>query len=189
MFHHQDSNLILIGFWLVIGILNPGFVITHTLLKRERDDCDGSSSCGLVEIKYCDQAVNNLIRNDDFTYGSSGYVLHFSLKLLLTFLRFVSDLFNLHLLHPHTSYIYNYISRSGKSESGNCWANAFGNGCGVFVQGPDNNGNPCVSTGNSLWYDYQDLRKLGGCSKCGSKHHDNGCLTTVNYVTGCKNRG
>lgn len=78
--------------------------------------------------------------------------------------------------------------RSGKFNSGNCWSNINGDGCGVFVQGKDNNGNPCVSSGNALWYDYQDIRKAGGCSKCGSKHHDNGCLTTINYVTGCDNR-
>lgn len=33
-------------------------------------DCDGSGNCGtILQVKYCDKAVNNLIRNDDKNYG------------------------------------------------------------------------------------------------------------------------
>jgi hypothetical protein len=35
-----------------------------------------------------------------------------------------------------------------------------------------------------MWWDYQDIRK-SGCKKCGTKHWGDGCMTTVNYVSGC----
>lgn len=41
-------------------------------------------------------------------------------------------------------------------------------------------------SGNDMWHTYQNLRKLGGCEKCGSYKLGNGCLFTVNYVYGCK---
>jgi hypothetical protein len=40
-------------------------------------------------------------------------------------------------------------------------------------------------SGEDMWNNYQNIRKLGGCSKCGSWHQTNGCLLTVNYVSNC----
>ncbi|KAM7194055.1 hypothetical protein V8F20_008151 [Naviculisporaceae sp. PSN 640] len=54
-------------------------------------------------------------------------------------------------------------------------------GCAIFIQGDDS----CNRTGNQLWWDYQDIRSVGHCSKCGTKHWYPGCMTTVNYVTWC----
>ncbi|KAH7403589.1 hypothetical protein BKA64DRAFT_573373, partial [Cadophora sp. MPI-SDFR-AT-0126] len=43
----------------------------------------------------------------------------------------------------------------------------------------------CVMSGNDMWYTYHNLRNVGGCTKCGSYHLDNGCLFTVSYVSHC----
>ncbi|PYI01181.1 hypothetical protein BO78DRAFT_436345 [Aspergillus sclerotiicarbonarius CBS 121057] len=67
------------------------------------------------------------------------------------------------------------------SQSGNCWGDQT-RGCGVFIQG-DN----CSISGNDLWNDYQNIRNVGGCKKCGSFHREDGCLVTVNYVYDCSN--
>jgi hypothetical protein len=72
------------------------------------------------------------------------------------------------------------LSHSGGDvKSGGCWGDG-ARGCGVFVQGTN-----CAMSGNDMWNTYQDLRKLGGCSKCGSFHREDGCLLTVNYVSNC----
>ncbi|KAI3558673.1 hypothetical protein CABS01_07360 [Colletotrichum abscissum] len=69
---------------------------------------------------------------------------------------------------------------SGRPKTGAC-SNIFGGyGCGVFIQGKSG----CARTGNQMWYDYQDIR-ANGCRVCGSKHWGDGCLTTINYVSGC----
>jgi len=51
--------------------LNPAAVLS----KRNSYNCKGSGLCGSTPVKYCDQAVNTLIRNDDHNYGAPGYVL------------------------------------------------------------------------------------------------------------------
>lgn len=76
--------------------------------------------------------------------------------------------------------------------TGNCWANAEGYGCGVFVQGTNKTltgDQPCEFSGNQIWWDYQDIRdsNKGNCDKCGSKVYSNGCEITINYVSGCDN--
>lgn len=38
-----------------------------------------------------------------------------------------------------------------------------------------------------MWEAYQNIRNIGGCSKCGSFHRDDGCLVTINYVYQCDN--
>lgn len=35
---------------------------------------------------------------------------------------------------------------------------------------------------------YQDIRDVGDCSTCGSKHLGNGCLVSIDYYYGCDNR-
>tara|TARA_R110002060_G_scaffold31166_6_gene41741 strand:- start:693 stop:1058 length:366 start_codon:yes stop_codon:yes gene_type:complete len=88
---------------------------------------------------------------------------------------------------PSLPHIYSYFGiiantsglNSGTLKGGGCW----GDGtrfCGVFLQGTN-----CAMSGNAMWENYQNIRKLGGCSKCGSFHLDNGCLLTVNYVSHC----
>lgn len=72
--------------------------------------------------------------------------------------------------------------------SGNCWANYEGFGCKVYIQGTDQDGNNCHITGDDMWNAYQDIRKIGDCSVCGSKHFGNGCLVSVDYDYGCDNR-
>jgi hypothetical protein len=38
-------------------------------------DCKGSSMCKTLQVRACDDAVNNkLKRNDDVNYGADGYV-------------------------------------------------------------------------------------------------------------------
>ncbi|KAE9364361.1 hypothetical protein N431DRAFT_355154 [Stipitochalara longipes BDJ] len=103
-------------------------------------DCKGSTLCttpGL--LAWCDDAVNNLGRNDSLSY---------------------------------TTY-------SNSSQTGNCWGDGT-RSCGVFIQGTS-----CAISGNDMWWDYQNIRKVGGCKKCGSYHREDGCLITINYVYKC----
>ncbi|GAT25369.1 fibronectin type III domain protein [Aspergillus luchuensis] len=72
--------------------------------------------------------------------------------------------------------------------SGNCWANWEQFGCSVKIRGKDENGKDCTITGDEMWEAYQDIRKIGGCKNCGSKHFGNGCLVSVDYYYGCDNR-
>lgn len=74
------------------------------------------------------------------------------------------------------------------ASSGNCWANWEGFGCSVQIRGTDQDGNNCEITGDDMWWAYQDIRDVGGCSKCGSKHFGNGCLVSIDYYYGCDNR-
>lgn len=57
-------------------------------------------------------------------------------------------------------------------------------GCGIFVQGNSD----CVRTGEEIWDDYQDIRYIAGCPKCGTKHWAPGCMTTINYITWCNSQ-
>jgi hypothetical protein len=50
--------------------LNPVAVLN----KRNSYNCKGSGLCGSTPVKYCDQAVNTLICNDDHNYRAPGYV-------------------------------------------------------------------------------------------------------------------
>ncbi len=59
--------------------LNPAAVLN----KRNSYNCLGSGLCGVTPVKYCDQAVNTLLRNNDLNYGAPGYVFtQFSLLQL-----------------------------------------------------------------------------------------------------------
>jgi hypothetical protein len=50
-------------------------VSRSSLDKRDSYDCKGSSMCSSLQVRACDDAVNNrLIRNDVVNYGASGYV-------------------------------------------------------------------------------------------------------------------
>lgn len=69
----------------------------------------------------------------------------------------------------------------GLSKVGACNGIVPSLGCGVFIQGNSD----CVRTGEEIWDDYQDIRYVGGCSKCGTKHWAPGCMTTINYITWC----
>ncbi|KAH8431510.1 uncharacterized protein LDX57_009173 [Aspergillus melleus] len=73
-------------------------------------------------------------------------------------------------------------NETGINQSGNCWGDQT-RSCGVFIQGDDS----CRISGNDLWNDYQNIRNIGGCSKCGSFEREDGCLVTINYVYGCDN--
>lgn len=87
-----------------------------------------------------------------------------------------------------------YRSDSNIAISGNCWANSYGYGCKVFVQGNDLTGEPCTITGDNMWEAYQDIREIGGCSRCGNKQSGNvgpgfnQCRVTIDYMSGCDNR-
>lgn len=48
--------------------LNPATILD----KRNSYNCKGAGSCATLAVKYCDQAVNTLIRNNDLNYGSAG---------------------------------------------------------------------------------------------------------------------
>ncbi|KAI3319363.1 hypothetical protein HD806DRAFT_539401 [Xylariaceae sp. AK1471] len=50
--------------------LNPAL---HLLNARDTYDCSGSGLCQSLQVKYCDQAVNDrIIRNNDVNYGAPG---------------------------------------------------------------------------------------------------------------------
>ncbi|EAW24040.1 uncharacterized protein NFIA_036120 [Aspergillus fischeri NRRL 181] len=68
------------------------------------------------------------------------------------------------------------------NESGNCWGDQT-RSCGVFIQGDAH----CSISGNDMWNDYQNIRNIGGCKRCGSFHREDGCLITINYVYSCDN--
>jgi len=74
-------------------------------------------------------------------------------------------------------------SSGGSTLTGNCWGDQT-RGCGVFIQGSN-----CSISGNDMWNDYQRIRTIGGCKKCGSFHREDGCLVTINYVYQCDNHG
>ena len=86
--------------------------------------------------------------------------------------------------------ILTYLANRGSTPlSGNCWANNFGYGCKVYVQGHNQwDDKPCKMTGDEMWLAYQEVRKVGGCSRCGSKHIGNGCLLSIDYEGNCDNR-
>ncbi|KAF5558178.1 hypothetical protein FNAPI_5195 [Fusarium napiforme] len=43
------------------------------LEARDSYDCNGSGLCGAVQVRDCDNAINNrLIRNNDVNYGAPG---------------------------------------------------------------------------------------------------------------------
>ena len=71
---------------------------------------------------------------------------------------------------------------------GNCWSNNAGFGCSVKIRGKDQDGKDCTITGNEMWEAYQDIRNIGVCKKCGTKHFGNGCMVSVDYYYGCDNR-
>ncbi|KAH7383114.1 Spherulation-specific family 4-domain-containing protein [Cadophora sp. MPI-SDFR-AT-0126] len=71
----------------------------------------------------------------------------------------------------------------GKTDTSVSDGSCHGNGvqyCGVFIQGAG-----CTISGNDMWNDYQNIRDIGGCKRCGSYHRSDGCLVTVNYVSSC----
>ena len=72
--------------------------------------------------------------------------------------------------------------------NGNCWGDGV-RGCGVFIQNKDSGAAPgnCRISGNDLWWAYQNIRKIGGCKKCGAWHRVDGCNIKVDYVSGCNN--
>ncbi|KAJ6038212.1 uncharacterized protein N7446_005026 [Penicillium canescens] len=74
-----------------------------------------------------------------------------------------------------------YNTNGAASQTRNCWGDQT-RGCGVFVQGTN-----CSISGNDMWNDYQNIRKIGGCNKCGTYHRGNGCLVTIDYVYQCNN--
>ncbi|KAJ6080564.1 hypothetical protein N7499_005438 [Penicillium canescens] len=74
-----------------------------------------------------------------------------------------------------------YNTNGAASQTGNCWGDQT-RGCGAFVQGTN-----CSISGNDMWNDYQNIRKIGGCGKCGTYHRGNGCLVTIDYVYQCNN--
>ncbi|EPS26948.1 hypothetical protein PDE_01888 [Penicillium oxalicum 114-2] len=78
---------------------------------------------------------------------------------------------------------YKRYATDGLSLTGNCWGDNV-RGCAVFIQGAN-----CSISGNDLWNDYQNIRNVGGCKKCGSFHRGDGCLITINYVSDCDNHG
>lgn len=69
---------------------------------------------------------------------------------------------------------------SNGRRNGECSQNGFNTGCGVFLEGN------CVTSGNAMWWAYQDLRKAG-CHVCGKIDMGNGCNLKVDYVTNCHN--
>ncbi|KAE8371195.1 Spherulation-specific family 4-domain-containing protein [Aspergillus bertholletiae] len=68
-------------------------------------------------------------------------------------------------------------NETGINQSGNCWGDQT-RGCGVFIQGDAS----CSISGNDLWNNYQNIRNIGGCSKCGSFYREDGCQITIDYV-------
>lgn len=73
-----------------------------------------------------------------------------------------------------------YTASDTIAVAGNCWAIYEGFGCSVQIRGSDD-GAACQITGDDMWNAYQNIRDLGDCSTCGSKHLGNGvwCLLTI----------
>lgn len=111
-------------------------------------DCKDDILCSTTNVKFCDEAVNNMQRGSTI-YTANGDSL---------------------------------------AISGNCWANWEQFGCSVKIRGTDEDGNNCQITSDEMWDAYQDIRNIGGCHVCGSKHFGNGCLVNVDYYYGCDNR-
>lgn len=109
-------------------------------------DCEGANLCSTTNVKWCDEAVNNMDRG---------------LKI--------------------------YTASDTIAVAGKCWANYEGFGCSVQIRGTDD-GAACQITGDDMWNAYQDIRDIGDCSTCGSKHLGNGCLVSIDYYYGCDNR-
>ncbi|KAH8902036.1 hypothetical protein BR93DRAFT_888140 [Coniochaeta sp. PMI_546] len=80
---------------------------------------------------------------------------------------------------------YHYTNLGGADQTGVCAPSVDngGYGCGIFVQ--SFNGAQCILTGNQLYSGYEQIREFGSCDTCGSYHRPDGCLITINYVTGC----
>ncbi|THC91217.1 hypothetical protein EYZ11_009321 [Aspergillus tanneri] len=78
-----------------------------------------------------------------------------------------------------------YGTKDSNSDSGTCYTDGknAGFGCGIFVKGKN-----CEMTGSQMAAAYDHLHQDtgGGCAKCGSVHFSDGCLLTVNYVSGCQ---
>lgn len=119
-------------------------------------NCDGSTLCNTLNVKFCDKAVNNMMRGDHI-----------------------------------------YTANALLAISGNCWANSYGYGCKVVIQGEEALLNaPCTITGDEMWEAYQDIREFGGCTRCGNRysgpldasHGGKGCRVTIDYMSGCDNR-
>lgn len=72
--------------------------------------------------------------------------------------------------------------------AGSCWSDNAGFGCSVRIRGKDQHGKDCTITEDEMWEAYQDIRNIGGCKKCGTKHFENGCMVSVDYYYGCDNR-
>jgi hypothetical protein len=65
--------------------MEPGSspALTGLLAKRDSYDCKGSSMCKSLQVRACDEAVNNkLIRNNDVNYGAPGYVANLMCSVL-----------------------------------------------------------------------------------------------------------
>ncbi|KAF2223372.1 Spherulation-specific family 4-domain-containing protein [Elsinoe ampelina] len=68
----------------------------------------------------------------------------------------------------------------GGQKTGNCWGDGASSGCGVFIQGSN-----CQISGNDIWHDYQNIRDLGGCKRCGSYYREDGCRVAIDFVSTC----
>ncbi|KAH8592637.1 hypothetical protein B0O99DRAFT_689492 [Bisporella sp. PMI_857] len=63
------------------------------------------------------------------------------------------------------------------ANTGNYWGNR------VQFRGVSIPGINCAISGNDMRNEYQNIRDIGGCKKCGSYHRPDSGLVTVNYVT------
>ncbi|PLB46596.1 hypothetical protein P170DRAFT_498546 [Aspergillus steynii IBT 23096] len=122
--------------------------------------------------------LTNVFEPDPSAYDCKGS----SLCTTPDFLKWCDHAVNTLQRYDDPFYFAASANETGINQSGNCWGDQT-RGCGVFIQGDDS----CSISGNDLWNDYQNIRNIGGCNKCGSFHRDDGCLITINYVYQCDN--
>ncbi|OGM49583.1 hypothetical protein ABOM_001752 [Aspergillus bombycis] len=124
--------------------------------------------------------LTNVFEPDPSDYTCKGS----SMCTTPNFLKWCDHAVNTLQRNDDTSYFATSANETGINQSGNCWGDQT-RGCGVFIQGDES----CSISGNDLWNDYQNIRQVGGCSKCGSFYREDGCQITIDYVYQCDNHG
>ncbi|KAE8358366.1 Spherulation-specific family 4-domain-containing protein [Aspergillus caelatus] len=122
--------------------------------------------------------LTNVFEPDPSDYNCKGS----SMCTTPNFLKWCDHAVNSLQRNDVPSYFPTSANETGINQSGNCWGDQT-RGCGVFIQGDAS----CSISGNDLWNDYQNIRNIGGCSKCGSFYREDGCQITIDYVYECDN--
>ncbi|RAH78951.1 hypothetical protein BO86DRAFT_402295 [Aspergillus japonicus CBS 114.51] len=164
--------------WEAIDTVNLniwGYTYTWTLPL-------GASTVDTTKFVVQAQGYNpmiNVFEPDPSDYDCEGSSMCTTPDLLKWCDHAVSYLFRDDDLNYHSTEVIEDSLYS--TQSGDCWGDLT-QGCGVFIQGQN-----CSISGNDMWNDYQNIRTIGGCKKCGSYQRKDGCRVTIDYVYQCDN--